>query len=40
VIFPGVGEASSAMKKLQERGLDAIIPNLKQPVLGICLECN
>lgn len=37
VIFPGVGEASSAMKKLQERGLDAIIPNLKQPVLGICL---
>lgn len=37
VIFPGVGEASSAMKKLKERGLDAIIPNLKQPVLGICL---
>ena len=37
VIFPGVGEASSAMKKLQERGLDAVIPNLKQPVLGICL---
>ena len=37
VIFPGVGEASSAMKKLQERGLDVIIPNLKQPVLGICL---
>ncbi len=37
VIFPGVGEASSAMKKLMERGLDAIIPNLKQPVLGICL---
>ncbi len=37
VIFPGVGEASSAMKKLVESGLDKIIPNLKQPVLGICL---
>ena len=37
VIFPGVGEASSAMKKLRESGLDKIIPNLKQPVLGICL---
>ena len=37
VIFPGVGEASSAMKKLKERGLDIVIPNLKQPVLGICL---
>ncbi len=37
VIFPGVGEASSAMKMLQESGLDAVIPNLKQPVLGICL---
>lgn len=37
VIFPGVGEASSAIKKLKERGLDAVIPNLKQPVLGICL---
>jgi imidazole glycerol phosphate synthase glutamine amidotransferase subunit len=37
VIFPGVGEASSAMKKLKESGLDAVIPNLKQPVLGICL---
>ena len=37
VIFPGVGEASSAMKMLQERGLDKIIPGLKQPVLGICL---
>jgi glutamine amidotransferase len=34
VIFPGVGEASSAMTKLKESGL---IPNLKQPVLGICL---
>lgn len=37
VIFPGVGEASSAMKKLIESGLDALIPTLKQPVLGICL---
>jgi imidazole glycerol-phosphate synthase subunit HisH len=37
VIFPGVGEASSAMKKLQESGLDKIIPTLTQPVLGICL---
>lgn len=37
VIFPGVGEASSAMFYLQERGLDQVIINLKQPVLGICL---
>ncbi|MFW0735804.1 imidazole glycerol phosphate synthase subunit HisH [Flavobacterium sp. T12S277] len=37
VIFPGVGEASSAMQKLKESGLDRLIPNLKQPVLGICL---
>jgi glutamine amidotransferase len=37
VIFPGVGEASSAMKYLKEKGLDAVIKNLKQPVLGICL---
>lgn len=37
VIFPGVGEASSAMKKLRESGLDELIPTLKQPVLGICL---
>lgn len=37
VIFPGVGEASSAMTKLRTSGLDKIIPNLKQPVLGICL---
>ncbi|HLW29485.1 MAG TPA: imidazole glycerol phosphate synthase subunit HisH [Brumimicrobium sp.] len=37
VIFPGVGEASSAMKYLQEKKLDAIIKSLKQPVLGICL---
>jgi len=37
VIFPGVGEASSAMKYLKEKGLDQLILNLKQPVLGICL---
>ena len=37
VIFPGVGEASSAMKMLKESGLDKVIPTLKQPVLGICL---
>ncbi|WP_299052518.1 imidazole glycerol phosphate synthase subunit HisH [uncultured Polaribacter sp.] len=37
VIFPGVGEASSAMKMLRESGLDSVIPELKQPVLGICL---
>lgn len=37
VIFPGVGEASSAMKYLKENNLDKIIVNLKQPVLGICL---
>ncbi len=37
VIFPGVGEASSAMAYLKEKGLDKLIPSLKQPVLGICL---
>jgi glutamine amidotransferase len=37
VIFPGVGEASSAMKMLRESGLDQLIPTLTQPVLGICL---
>ena len=37
VIFPGVGEASSAMEKLKSTGLDTLIPTLKQPVLGICL---
>lgn len=44
VIFPGVGEASSAMQSLRENGLDAVIKELKQPVLGICvgmqLLCN
>jgi glutamine amidotransferase len=37
VIFPGVGEASSAMKMLVDSGLDVLIPTLQQPVLGICL---
>jgi len=37
VIFPGVGEASSAMRYLRERKLDKLIINLEQPVLGICL---
>lgn len=37
VIFPGVGEASSAMHSLQENGLDVIIKQLTQPVLGICV---
>jgi glutamine amidotransferase len=37
IIFPGVGEASSAMNYLKERKLDILIRNLHQPVLGICL---
>jgi imidazole glycerol-phosphate synthase subunit HisH len=37
VIFPGVGEASSAMNSLRAADLDKIIPALKQPVLGICV---
>ena len=37
VILPGVGEASSAMTKLRERGLDLVVPTLTQPVLGICI---
>jgi imidazole glycerol-phosphate synthase subunit HisH len=37
VIFPGVGEASSAMKSLRENRLDQLIRELKQPVLGICV---
>ncbi len=37
VIFPGVGEAKSAMRYLKNKGLDQVILNLKQPVLGICL---
>ncbi len=37
VIFPGVGEASTAMRYLRERGLDTLLKHLEQPVLGICL---
>ena len=37
VIFPGVGEAFSAMKYLRSNKLDKLIQNLEQPVLGICL---
>lgn len=37
VIFPGVGEASSAMESLRQSGLHQLIPQLKQPVLGICV---
>ncbi|SDL29518.1 glutamine amidotransferase [Catalinimonas alkaloidigena] len=37
VIFPGVGEASTAMGYLREKGLDQLLPTLTQPVLGVCL---
>lgn len=37
VIFPGVGEASTAMHYLKEKGLDKVIPSIAQPFLGICL---
>jgi glutamine amidotransferase len=37
VIFPGVGEASTAMAYLRQRSLDKLIPSLKQPVLGTCV---
>lgn len=37
VIFPGVGEASTAMQYLRERNMDSLVKNLRQPVLGICL---
>ena len=37
VLLPGVGEASTAMQKLQERGLCDVIRSLKTPVLGICI---
>jgi glutamine amidotransferase len=37
VIFPGVGEASTAMKYLKERDLDSVIKSVKSPFLGICL---
>jgi len=37
IIFPGVGEASSAMEYLKRNELDKLIPTLKQPFLGVCL---
>lgn len=37
IIFPGVGEASTAMSYLREKGLDKLIPTLKQPVLATCI---
>ncbi|MEM6272594.1 MAG: imidazole glycerol phosphate synthase subunit HisH [Bacteroidota bacterium] len=37
VIFPGVGEAATAMHALRGTGLDRVIPELRQPVLGVCL---
>ncbi|TNE81349.1 MAG: imidazole glycerol phosphate synthase subunit HisH [Bacteroidetes bacterium] len=37
VIFPGVGEAKSAMQQLKAKGLDQVVKSLTQPVLGICL---
>ncbi|GBU07928.1 imidazole glycerol phosphate synthase glutamine amidotransferase subunit [Bacteroidales bacterium] len=37
IIFPGVGEASTTMQYLKTSGLDSLIVDLKQPVLGICL---
>jgi imidazole glycerol-phosphate synthase subunit HisH len=37
IIFPGVGEAGSAMRSLRETGLDELIPTLKQPFLGTCV---
>ncbi|RYY41230.1 MAG: imidazole glycerol phosphate synthase subunit HisH [Chitinophagaceae bacterium] len=37
VIFPGVGEASTAMESLRASGLDAVLATLRQPVLGICV---
>ena len=37
VIFPGEGEASTAMSYLREKGLDKVIPSLTQPVLGTCV---
>lgn len=44
IVFPGVGEASTAMKSIVEKGLDKLIPDLKQPFLGTCvgmqLLCN
>ena len=37
VIFPGVGQASAAMIRIREAGLDKLIPKLKMPILGVCL---
>jgi len=37
VIIPGVGAAADAMSRLRQSRLDAVIPTLEQPVLGICL---
>ena len=37
VIFPGQGEASSAMRHIRARNLDKLIPTLKQPFLGVCV---
>ena len=37
VILPGVGAAAEAMARLRQCGLDAVVPGLQQPVLGICL---
>lgn len=37
VLFPGEGEAASAMRELQAQGLDQVLPTLTQPFLGICL---
>ncbi|WP_375416021.1 imidazole glycerol phosphate synthase subunit HisH [uncultured Hymenobacter sp.] len=37
VLFPGEGEASSAMQELRAQGLDKLLPTLTQPFLGICL---
>ena len=37
VIFPGVGEASTAMNHLRSRGLDRVLLSMKQPVLAVCL---
>ncbi|SHJ22514.1 imidazole glycerol phosphate synthase subunit hisH [Hymenobacter daecheongensis DSM 21074] len=37
ILFPGEGEASSAMRELRAQGLDQLLPTLTQPFLGICL---
>ena len=40
VIFPGVGQAETTMNHLRATGMDELIKNLRQPVLGICLGCS